>query len=261
MRFSNSVLKNLGYYVYALVDPDTDTVFYIGKGKGNRIFDHIKEASKPKNLEKDDVNDDENRIIHKKLVHINKINNGGLNRVGMFIIRHGLTNEHAFIVESVLIDLFQNKSNLKFDKLDGLDNLMKGYQSQGVNSIEDIEKIYNTEPADIGDLKILAININIDSRDEQEIYKRVRGDWKLAPDKANKAQFIVATHSNLIVGVFERTPEKAWYKSDNPAEDHKCRYRFDGFVSNNEDVRNRLYMKTIERKAHCQNPIKYFNIK
>jgi NUMOD3 motif len=32
------------YYVYLLIRPDTDEVFYVGKGKGMRVFDHEKDA-------------------------------------------------------------------------------------------------------------------------------------------------------------------------------------------------------------------------
>ena len=31
------------YYIYAYIDPRTDLPFYIGKGKNNRKFDHLKE--------------------------------------------------------------------------------------------------------------------------------------------------------------------------------------------------------------------------
>lgn len=34
------------YYVYLLIDPETKLPFYIGKGKGNRIFDHQREADR-----------------------------------------------------------------------------------------------------------------------------------------------------------------------------------------------------------------------
>jgi len=36
--FSNAVIEQLSYYVYLLIDPRTDKVFYVGKGAGNRIF-------------------------------------------------------------------------------------------------------------------------------------------------------------------------------------------------------------------------------
>ena len=33
-----------GYYVYALINPETDRIIYIGKGKGRRMFTHVREA-------------------------------------------------------------------------------------------------------------------------------------------------------------------------------------------------------------------------
>jgi len=44
-EFSPAVVEALGYYVYLLKDPETDKVFYVGKGTGNRIFQHLKEAA------------------------------------------------------------------------------------------------------------------------------------------------------------------------------------------------------------------------
>ena len=45
--FSEKALDALnGYYVYALVDPRNDKVFYIGKGIGNRVFSHEIESEK-----------------------------------------------------------------------------------------------------------------------------------------------------------------------------------------------------------------------
>ncbi len=34
------------YYVYRLVDPNTGHTFYVGKGKGDRVFQHVKEANR-----------------------------------------------------------------------------------------------------------------------------------------------------------------------------------------------------------------------
>lgn len=44
MELKQSVKEALGYYVYALVDPRDRKIFYIGKGKGNRIFQHAEAA-------------------------------------------------------------------------------------------------------------------------------------------------------------------------------------------------------------------------
>ena len=38
------VRNKLGVYVYALVDPRTSEVFYVGKGQGNRVYQHVQAA-------------------------------------------------------------------------------------------------------------------------------------------------------------------------------------------------------------------------
>lgn len=40
-EFSTKTIDKLGYYVYIYSDPDTKVPFYIGKGKGNRCFNHL----------------------------------------------------------------------------------------------------------------------------------------------------------------------------------------------------------------------------
>lgn len=42
------------FFVYELVDPRDDSVFYVGKGQGNRPQDHLKEARRGKSSEKCD---------------------------------------------------------------------------------------------------------------------------------------------------------------------------------------------------------------
>ena len=43
-EFPRFVIEKLDYYVYLLIDPETNQVFYVGKGVGNRIFAHINAA-------------------------------------------------------------------------------------------------------------------------------------------------------------------------------------------------------------------------
>ena len=82
-EFPKSVIEKLGYYVYLLIDPTNNKVFYIGKGTGNRIFAHINSSiSSP--LESD------------KLDKIRSIQSKGL-QVKHTIIRHGLKIGRAHV--------------------------------------------------------------------------------------------------------------------------------------------------------------------
>ena len=42
--FDEKTKSELRYYVYLLVNPETKTPFYVGKGIGNRVFNHLKDA-------------------------------------------------------------------------------------------------------------------------------------------------------------------------------------------------------------------------
>lgn len=44
-EFSPEVSAQLNYYVYRLIDPRNGQTFYVGKGRGNRIFQHVKCAN------------------------------------------------------------------------------------------------------------------------------------------------------------------------------------------------------------------------
>lgn len=94
-QFSKKVVEELGYYVYALIDPRDHKIFYIGKGCGNRVFQHCLAAI---------LEDDETL----KLDTIRAILDSGL-EVGHYILRHRLSEEVALQMESLLIrcpDLF-----------------------------------------------------------------------------------------------------------------------------------------------------------
>lgn len=39
-RFPEEVCRKLGNYVYRLIDPRNGEIFYVGKGRNNRVFDH-----------------------------------------------------------------------------------------------------------------------------------------------------------------------------------------------------------------------------
>ena len=49
--FSPEVVERLNYYVYRLIDTRDGQTFYVGKGKGNRVFAHVNDAMKSFNGE------------------------------------------------------------------------------------------------------------------------------------------------------------------------------------------------------------------
>src|SRR5690554_5696375 len=84
------VAAAIGHYVYALRDPRNNEVFYVGKGVGDRVHAHVREA-----LGAGDA---------AKLLRIHEIHDAG-REVEHNILRSGLASEdEAFTVEQALID-------------------------------------------------------------------------------------------------------------------------------------------------------------
>ena len=89
MEFKQSVKEALAYYVYALVDPRDHKIFYIGKGKDNRVFQHAAAT----------IDEIEQGL---KLETIKDIISEG-KQVEYYILRHNLDEKEAYLVESAII--------------------------------------------------------------------------------------------------------------------------------------------------------------
>lgn len=98
-NFSSEVAKKLDYYVYRLIDPRNGHTFYVGKGKGNRVFSHAK-GEKQNSSEEND----------KKLKLIREISKDGFD-VEHVIHRHGMDEDTALEVEAALIDAYPGTVN------------------------------------------------------------------------------------------------------------------------------------------------------
>jgi hypothetical protein len=79
LAFLPGVAERLGFYVYALRDPRIGQVFYVGKGVGDRVYQHARNAKASGESAKG-----------AKLATIREVHNAGL-EVGVEIIRPGST--------------------------------------------------------------------------------------------------------------------------------------------------------------------------
>jgi hypothetical protein len=195
--FSEKAIEALnGFYVYALVDPRNDKVFYVGKGTGNRVFSHEIESGKSRESEK------------KKLQHIREIENCGYS-VRRLIINWGLTENEAFIAEATLINLLNRMPDIQ------LTNEVSGHHVHESLTTEEFELQYGAVPLEKEDIKhsILVIKINKLYRrgmSDAELYDSVRGFWaaSLKSIEARKVKYVFGVYNGLILGVYK--PD-AWH--------------------------------------------------
>jgi hypothetical protein len=177
--FPPDVARRLKTYVYRLIDPRNGETFYVGKGKGNRVFSHIRAVG---TLEGDDLDNKVKRIREIRLAGF---------EVAHVIHRHGLDDKTAFEVEAALIDAYP-----------GLTNIVGGAGGSdfGAMHAREIIRRYSAEPA-VFRHKALLISVNRTAT-ETSLYEATRYAWKISKSKAKQAEVILATVHGLIVGAF-----------------------------------------------------------
>lgn len=90
-----------GYYVYALIDPFNGKIFYIGKGKGKRAYNHFLEQNKDNTAKKD------------KIAEI--YSNG--DKAIVWILEHNMSEKSALDLECLLINTVPGLTNKTIPKL------------------------------------------------------------------------------------------------------------------------------------------------
>lgn len=160
MRFSDETIKELKAYVYALIDPRNNKIFYIGKGSGNRVFQHC-EAVLQENEES------------LKLNLIREIIASGA-KVEHYILRHRLSDEETFQIESTLIDFLTYP---KFNTEQVLTNIVSGHHQwdEGIKTVDEISAIYDCEKIKINpneQLLLVSLNKSFDEAKAHGVYRR-----------------------------------------------------------------------------------------
>ena len=91
--------KDYRYYVYALLNTKNE-IFYIGKGKNNRCFDHLKDANKLRIT---------NQAKHIKIINVG-IDKVKINILAYFKDEYKAYQHEEFIIDHIGIDNLTNLS-------------------------------------------------------------------------------------------------------------------------------------------------------
>ncbi len=212
-QFSASTLSALKisdercHYVYCLTDLEKGKVLYIGKGCGNRVFEHEAQAF---NLEITDPQAAE----ALKLKAIRKAK-----KLGRFIISHHLTEAEAVVAETALMNFVQTVLKKKL-------NGKRAERSAFGSTVEEVERLYGFRPASVNEVfsdgLILAVKVNnafelsrderqhytVDERDNGNLKSRTLGSWIVGKDMIKKVKYVVGIHpgaQNAVVSAYEVT--------------------------------------------------------
>lgn len=222
--FKQSVIEGLKCYVYALVDPRDNRIFYVGKGTGNRVYQHAQAA----------LSDDSQSL---KLSTIREILSLRL-EVKYYIIRHNLSEQEAYLVESSIIDLLTYKA---FNKENILTNIVSGHHqwNEGIKTDEEINILYDCpkiEPIPGERLLLVSLNKSYKQSKASGVYLRsndyesARKYWKISPNKADKIDYILGIYKGIVRIVIRVKGKTLCSVAEDGTVFNKPRFAFDGDI-------------------------------
>ena len=228
-----SANESRDYYVYRLIDPRTGHTFYVGKGTGNRVFQHAKAAIKLKKHEDE---------TSEKIAQINAIKNDGLEVIHI-IHRSGMTENEALEVEAALIDVYAGLTNIQ----SGINPERGMMAAETWRSLQELETY--TEP-DV-DYVLIKVKSNVLANNNNNLYETTRKAWRADLNNAKKYNYVFAAVDGIVKNVYA---ELTWCDS-NEAN----RIEFTGKECSEDWVKDIIGKKIPEhyRKKGAANPFMY----
>lgn len=211
VRIPGEVADVLRYYVYALRDPRDGKVFYVGKGIGDRINAHVREAGADLASER------------AKIRTINEIEASG-HPVDLLFLRTGIDDEHtAFVVEQAVIDAFHADHHT-------LTNLVRGHHSgkHGLATLPAVVARYQAKPCPPIPEPVIMLKIQNGWRadmNEKEVYDTTRGHWKIAKWVRDRTAYALGIAYGIVRGAYR---VESWFPSEMPWDEGKDRWGFIG---------------------------------
>ncbi|WKZ25004.1 MAG: hypothetical protein QY321_01060 [Patescibacteria group bacterium] len=237
---NQATIEKLQYYVYLLRDPRSKKIFYVGKGKGKRINSHELRA-----LVAIQSTSEKEKII-KSIIASKKTPE-------LLVLRHGLTEQEAFEIESAIIDF------LSYDRKIDLTNLVKGHGSfdRGIMTLQDINLKYQAEPVKEFRHNAILITINRKFREcktPKDLYNATRSSWRVKLSRASRTDIACAVYRGIIREVYQPREWVADLK-------RSPRIMFKGRIADNK-IRNLYVNKSVKHliKQGSSNPIKFISI-
>lgn len=217
----NEYSSDRKYYVYRLVDPRTFQTFYVGKGCGDRVLQHINDVKSLINTDENKNSDSYEDELSLKSKLIAEIIGSGKNVIPV-IHRRGLTKNEAFEVEAALIDAYPS-----------LTNIQKGHgYDRGVINLDDLCAIANAEEYEEPEEKYIIIKTSYGAIEANgNLYEATRICWKASLKNAEKYHYVFSVINGIVIEVY-KVDNWFQYNSDRiafegePTEDHMAKYKW-----------------------------------
>lgn len=237
MKLPDEAADTLKSYVYVYIDPRDGHAFYVGKGKGNRLFSHLDDQSESEKVR---------RIAELRAARLEP-------RIDL--LRYGLTDDQAALIEAAAIDLIGRPP---------LTNIMAGHHASSFGRITSREVItmLTAQPILVREPALL-ITINQLYRSDMsplELYEATRGFWVIGP-RRERVELALAVYQGIVREVYRI---RGWHPAGTLAYETRDavpyggggRWEFDGEIA--EDVRDDYIDRSVGKGG--QNPIRYVNL-
>jgi uncharacterized protein len=248
--FTPYVVEKIGWYVYALRNPLDGRVFYVGKGVGNRIFQHAQDALAVDGQEQ----------LSQKLDLIRNIHAAG-EQVQAFVVRHGLASEKlAYDVEAAVIDVLRLLDPDQENTLFSLKNAVLGHHhsTRGLAGVDVIASLYDAPPAPAITEPALLIKIPglwTPTMTQEELYNATRRWWKVG-DRRFKAKYAFSVNRGVIRQVYAIESWCQWKPEE--ADKPGIRWGFTGEIAPEMGHYLNTSVAHLYKKGDA-NPVRYAN--
>lgn len=250
LMFSQQIIEQIAIYVYGLKDPRTNQYFYVGKGTGNRVYQHL-------------ASDQADSETEPRVETIREIRKAGFEPT-FDVFRWGLSDSQepiAFAIEAAIIDALN---------VDQLSNSVRGHGrgvGYGMLSEREVkEKFQGTKFC--SNESFIGFKINKRWRwspelTPEELYEATRKMWRVGP-RRDQADYALAVSFGIVREVYKIThfnSESKWEPFTHTREVEKLKRVKWGFVGQVSNDLQHLVNTTVDHlpNATTRSPFFYLN--